>query len=145
MNIIRSDKQVALNDLLVAVKETVDHYDDASGLIDDSNIKSVFTGIVQRRKPLIEQLENAIRALGDLPSAPDPDKETGAMLIHHAGALLTDDYPLKIVEQRLQAEEQLAELVNTARVAGLEEYCGLLINQLDEQIEQTIKQLQAIK
>jgi hypothetical protein len=144
MNIIRSDKQVALNDLLVAAKETVDHYRDAPALIEDSKVNPIFRSIAQGRKPLIEQMENAIRALGDLPSAPDPDKETGAMLLHHAGALLTEDYLSTFIEQRLHAEERLAELINAARITGLEEYCGLLLNQIDENVEQTIKQLQEI-
>jgi hypothetical protein len=145
MNIIRSDKQVALNDLLVAAKETVDHYQEAPDLIEDSSVNTIFSSIAQGRKPLIDQLENAIRALGDLPSAPDPDKETGTMLLHHAGALLTEDYLATFVDQRLRAEEQLAELINVARITGLEEYCGLLINHVDENVEQAIKQLQEIR
>src|SRR5690606_22385195 len=96
-------------------------------------VSKTFINIARGREPLISQIENAIRALGDLPSVPDPDKETGSMLLHHAGALLTDNYVFDVIEQRLKAEDQLTELVNAGRTAGLEEFCGSLIDHIDDQ------------
>src|SRR5690606_25542466 len=99
MSIIRSDKEVALNDLLVAARESVDHYQDAADFLQEHDVSKAFINIAMGREPLLSQIENAIRALGDLPSVPDPDKETGAMLIQHAGALLTDNYVSDVIEQ----------------------------------------------
>lgn len=145
MNLIRSDKEVALNDLIVATRETVDHYRDAVEFLEDENLKRVFSTIANQREGFIERLENAVRALGDLPSVPDPDKEAGTMLLHHAGALLTGDYNPKVIEQRLAAEQHLEELITNGRSAGLEAYCATLMDHLDEHVEQVIKQLEALR
>jgi hypothetical protein len=144
MSILRSDKEVALNDLLVAIRESVDHYRDASAFLDAGNLTQLLASIGARREAFIPPLENAVRALGDLPSVPDPDKETGAMLVHHAAALLSENYAANVINQRLEAEQHIVELINAGRAAGLEEYCGNLMDLLDEHVAQTIKQLQGL-
>lgn len=144
MSIIRTDEEVALNDLLVASRETVDHYRDAAEFLKDTNITSVLRTIATQREPFIERLTDAVRALGDLPSMPDPDKETGAMLLHHAGAFLSDDYSTEVLEQRIEAEQHLAELVQAGRAIGLDKSCGPLLDEISEHIAQTSEQLQLL-
>lgn len=144
MSILRSEKEVALNDLLVAVRESIDHYRDASAILEEGTLTRLLTNIGAQREAFIPPLENAVRALGDLPSVPDADKETGTMLLHHAAALLTENYAANIIDQRLDAEQQMAELINAGRAVGLDEYCGSLLDLLDENMAQTIKQLQAL-
>lgn len=144
MSIIRSDKEVALNDLIVACGESVDHYRDAAGFLEEADLARVFTSIADQRETFVTRLANAVRALGDLPSVPDPDKEAGAMLLHHAGALLVDDYAADVIAQRIEAEQHLVELINAGRAAGLNDHCGTLLDQLDEHVQHVIRQLQQL-
>jgi len=142
MSFIRSDQQVALNNLLVAVRESIDHYHDAAGLLDEKDIRTALEKISHERKAFAVQLEQAIRDSGDLPTVPDPDKEAGAMLIHHVAALLTPQYAVNILEQRIDAEKNLANLIVDGKTAGLDDsYCALL-NALAEHVARTIETLQ---
>lgn len=143
MNFIRSDQQVALNNLLVAVRESVDHYRDAAGLLEEKNICALLNDITNERSAFIGRLEQAIRASGDLPTMPDPDKETGEILMHHLAAFLKSQYADKILEQRIEAEKNLASLVIDGKTAGLDESHTILISELDDHVAHTIDKLQA--
>lgn len=144
MSIIRTDKEVALNDLLVAGRETVDHYRDAAEFLEDTEITQVLRSIASQREPFLTRLTEAVRALGDLPSMPDPDKETGAMLLHHAGAFLSDDYSVEVLEQRLEAEEHLTELVQAGHAVGLDKSFGTLLNEMSDHVAEAREQLQLL-
>lgn len=141
MSLIRTDEEVALNDLLIASRESVDHYRDAAEFLDDKAITDVLRAIASQREPFIARFEQAIRAMGELPSVPDPDKEAGTMLIHHAGALLSEDYSSEVIEQRLRAEEALAEFTRTASTLGID---AALLNEFSHHLAQTKEQLQAL-
>lgn len=141
MSLIRTDKEVALNDLLVASRESVDHYRDAADFLEDKTVTDVLHAIASQREPFIARFEQAIRALGELPSVPDPDKETGAMLIHHAGALLSEDYRSQVIEQRLKAEEHLTELVSDACNSDIDK---ILCADFSDHLAKANQQLQAL-
>ena len=145
MNLLRTDKEVALNDLLVASRETVDHCQDAVEYLDDAHITPVLRMIMQERQGFIERVEQAIRALGDLPSVPDPDRETGEMLLHHVTAALSSDTATQILEQRIKAERHVLELVQACHVAGLDDAHGKLLREMEQQIHTAIERLEALE
>ena len=140
---ILSDTEVALNELLVACRASIDHYDAACGLIDDEDKITLFRSITNQRTDLSEQLAAAIRELGDLPSAPDPDKETSEILIEHLGASLSENDEDYIMSQRIKAEEHLQSLVDDAREleSALSEPHRALLIDLSKHIDETIKAL----
>lgn len=115
MTFIRTDQQAALNNLLVAVRETNAHYRDSVELLTDEVMRKTLRNIIRQREPFLVRLEEAVRAVGDLPSMPDPDREAGAMLLHHVTALMKDDYLEDVITQRLAAENNLAGLVDEGR------------------------------
>ncbi|HSX85278.1 MAG TPA: DUF2383 domain-containing protein [Cellvibrio sp.] len=145
MNLLRTDKEVALNDLLVASRETVDHYQDAVEYLDDDHITPVLCMIMQERQGFIERIEQAIRALGDLPSVPDPDRETGEMLLHHITAALSSDTATQILEQRIKAERHVLELVQACHAAGLDDAHEKLLREMEQQIHTAIERLEALE
>lgn len=132
MNLIRNDRQVALNDLLVAVQESADHYQDAANFLEDEPTCVYLQQFAKQRLILTSHLEDAVRAEGDLPSAPDPDRETGSMLLEHLGANLSADEAATVIEHRLQKEEELAELIENAREIGIDDNHAELLKDLDE-------------
>jgi hypothetical protein len=145
MVFLRSDQEVALNDLLVALRESVDHYNDAIELVDPSPLTPLLREAAIQRSQFIPRLEDAIRQLGDLPSVPDPDKESGEMLIHHVGAALSNDYEPDVIEQRIASDQQLAQLVNDARKNTSEASFTQLMEDIATHITQTLVHLKAMQ
>lgn len=140
-----SDIEVSLNELLVACRESVDHYHDATELVERSDIVQTFLDIVKNRKLFLTRLESAIRELGDLPAVPDPDKEAGEMALHHLGAAVSEDYTDEALTQRINAEEHILTLIDAANVTEANESCTKLLNDLSKHIDETIKMLNAFK
>lgn len=136
-----SDTEVTLNELLVACRESIDHYQDAAELVEQSDIAERFLDIAKRRKLFLNRLSSAIRDLGDLPSVPDPDKEAGEMILHHLGAALSSDYTNEALTQRIKTEEYILVLVNAARKTEPNQSCTTLLNELSSHIEEAINML----
>lgn len=133
-----SDTEVALNEILVACRESVDHYEDAIKLVENPDITERFQKIATQRKLFFKRLSVAIRELGDLPSVPDPDKETGEMILHHLGAALTPDYTNEVLTQRIEREQQLLELIRNARNTDVNETCRTLLDDLSAHVNDAI-------
>jgi hypothetical protein len=145
MNLLRTDKEVALNDLLVASRETADHYQDALEYLDDHPITPALRDIMQERLSVIERIEQAIRALGDLPSMPDPDRETGEMLLHHVTAALSSDSATEILEQRIKAERHLLALLQACNDVGLDNDQPQLLQEMAQQVHRVITRLEQLE
>jgi hypothetical protein len=142
MSFIRTDGQAALNSMLKAARETLDHYRDGAGL--DENIAQLFRDISRQRREFIRRLEDAVRATGDLPSVPDPDKEAGEMLIHHVAAMIKDNYAADLVEQRIEDEKELADQAIEAKDTELKTSHTSLLNEFSAHITETITRLESV-
>lgn len=136
-----SDTEVALNELLVACRESIDHYQDAAELVGQSDIAERFLDIAKRRKLFLNRLSSAIRDLGDLPSVPDPDKEAGEMILHRLGAALSSDYTTEALTQRIKTEEHILALVHATRKTEPNQSCTTLLIELSSHIEEAINTL----
>ncbi len=101
-----SDIEVALNELLVACRESVDHYRDAAELVGQADIAERFLDIAKRRTLFLNRLVSAIRELGDLPSTPDPDKETGEI----TKTMKYKDGVAKVVYEKPMADGKVEEI-----------------------------------
>jgi len=132
MSIIRNDRQLALNDLVVAIKELADHYQDSADFLDDEATSSHLEKFAKQHLLLTTRLERAIRAEDDLPSVPDLDRETGSFLFEHISASLSADETIEVVEQRMQEEIELGELIEKAKDAGLGDTHEKLLIDLEE-------------
>ena len=141
MNIFRTDGQAALNSLIKAARETLDHYRDAIELVEENHAQ-LFREISQQRHNFIHRFEDAVRASGSLPAVPDPDKEAGEMLIHHVAALIKTDYAPDIFEQRIDSEKNLANELAEAKDTELKTSHANLLSDFEHHIVDTIKRLQ---
>lgn len=139
-----SDLEVALNEVLVACRESVYHFRDAAELITTENVARELDKLANQRETFIPVLEREIRNLGDLPSMPDPDKENSAMLLRHLGAAMAQDYTSTLLQQRIEAEQHLIELINQARESDTEGTCKTLLDDLALQTNNSIEQLREL-
>lgn len=140
-----SDTEVALNELLVACRESIDHYQDATELIERPDLRQTFLNIIKNRKLFLARLESAIREFGDLPAVPDPDKEASEMALHHLSAAVSTDYTDEILAQRISGEEYILTLNHTANKTEANESCIGLLNDLSKHINETIDVLTSFK
>ncbi len=139
-----SELEVALNELLVACRESVDHFRDGAELVTEEQLARELKQFATEREPFIALLEQKIRDLGDLPTVPDPDKEDSEMLIHHLGAAVSEDYTEKVVQQRLDAEKNLLEIIKKARDQDDNHHCETLLTNLERQVMSVMVKLQSL-
>lgn len=125
MSLIRSDLQIALNDLYTLAQASAEQYQNMADFIDDQAIGHLLLTIADRRLALAEDLEAAIRQTDDLPTAPDSDRETSLQLMHRLQAFLSADQSQDILKQRLVAEQELLEQLAQVAQSPSAEHAGL--------------------
>jgi len=105
---LRSEAEVAVNDLLAALREVADVYADDAEAVDEPALKSLFGELGRRHQVLCDRLRQVIPQLGDLPREPDADKETLHRLGNRLKALLSGDERQVYLDERADAEQVLA-------------------------------------
>lgn len=144
MDLFRSDVQVALNDLHVALQESADHYRFAVEYLGESPACSVCEQLADAREALAAQVAEAIRASGELPGEPDRDLETASQLRQQFETLLANDAVSGVVGQRLRAEKELQGLLKSDRLSALEAEHGALLRRCMSSAEQAIELLEPL-
>lgn len=141
---ILSDTEVALNEILVACQQSIDYYEDTlTGIRDEKSIRTI-NNILEQRKQFSTDLEEIILDLGSLPSAPDPDKETGELIIEKVAASLSENDTNYIIANRIEAEKHILSLLDLTKNSDLKEPHQRVLDNLTTQVKQTIKELTAL-
>jgi hypothetical protein len=131
MGVLLSELQIALNDVVVACLEAADGHEAAAGMLEeDDRLAGRLRDLARARREAADELGEVIRALGDLPPAPDADLEAARELASLVKAALSPDQRQTLLEERAAAEARLeayiapalarADLPETARPALLE-------------------------
>jgi DNA repair ATPase RecN len=145
MNLIRTDQQVALNDLLVATEKSADLLRDAAQFLSGSQMEHELEQLAERRDMVTRDLRQAIRALDDIPSAPDPDAESTEKLLHRISAIFSGEKSRETtIRQRLTTEEQLSTLLGEVQGRELGEEFDPLLYELKESIREVTLHLQQL-
>lgn len=144
MSILRTAQQVAFNDLLVAVEESIDDYADLAGALHDPAVSEAFHAFAQQRKSIVARLQAEIRRLDDLPSLPDADKEDLGRLVHRVRAALAADELPQAVQEMLEAEQHILELVRVCEREELDQLESALLDDLVAQIDSTVSRLRLL-
>lgn len=145
MNFIRTDQQVALNDLLVATEKSADLLRDAAHFLDGTQMEHELEQLAERRDMVTRDLQQAIRALDDMPSAPDPDAESTEKLLHRISAIFSGEKSRETtLRQRLATEDQLTALLDDVQKRELGEEIDPLMYELRESIREVRLHLQQL-
>ncbi len=127
MNLIRNPQQLALNDMVVAMRASADHYRDAADFVESRAASEELGRIAGERDALVQRLKEAVRSAGDLPSVPDEDRESVEKFFHRLHASLSKDEVHDIMRQRLDAERELEHLASAIGESGSAgDYLGLM-------------------
>lgn len=142
MSIFRSDEQVALNDLLMASEKTADHYRDSADFLHGLEVSKEMRSIADERDALAQRLREAIRSSGDLPSAPDEDRESVEKLYQRVHASFSHDEIRDVIQHRLEAEVHFEHIIWEARSAGWTRGIEDLVNEIEGHVAVTRKKVQ---
>lgn len=113
------DKQAMINDLLIAYRESNDHYRDAAEQLDggtpaERELGELLASIRDSREGTIERLSELVRESGDLPREPDADKEEALQLFTRLKAALGGERRRIVLEERVTGEQRIAEQLEEA-------------------------------
>lgn len=144
---LRDDKVVALDDVIVALKRSIEDMRDE---VDSHEVADALTdrltAIADRRGPLVERLEDEVRAMGDLPSSPDADRQAFTHIATRFKALLSGDDAGPLVEAALDDEREILEAVDTAlAVEDMPESAATLLHAARADVEDAMAALKALR
>jgi uncharacterized protein (TIGR02284 family) len=119
---LRSEAEVALNDVVEAAREAADLYADDAEVAHEASLAELFDELAQRRDRFASLLDEQIRKRGDLPDAPDTDRETFHRLGNRLRAVFSGDERRALLNDRIAAEQDLQRRVELAlaQPVGLE-------------------------
>lgn len=111
---LRSELQIALNDVEVALQEAADGHEWAADFVADPEFADLLRQLAGERRGLAEALGEQLKALGDLPRTPDTDLETVRDLVSRIKAAFSPDESQALLDDRASAEAHLEACARTA-------------------------------
>jgi uncharacterized protein (TIGR02284 family) len=111
---LRTELQIALNDVEVACKEAADGHAWTAGFVADPQLADLLRALADERRSFADALGERLVELGDLPREPDSDLETVRDLVARIKAALSPDEASALLEDRAAAEAHLEACAETA-------------------------------
>ena len=109
--ILRDEKDIALNDVLVACRKAADHYGQAAGLADRPERVAAFERLAGQRVAASDRLEALVRRYGYLPEEPPKDKQDISQLITRTRSAVASESGCPLAARALDLEEDLEEKI----------------------------------
>lgn len=144
MSLFRSDIQVALHTLHVAMQESADNYEFVAGNLEDPQVVKICVSIARQRNAIAEEIVAAIRDTGELPGEPDRDKEVALEIRAWVEALFADDQTGAVIEYHRQGERDLQALLNGGSLDVLEASYQSLLGSCRASIDEALGLLSSI-
>ncbi|MFA7428882.1 MAG: lipid kinase [Rhodospirillaceae bacterium] len=116
MPVLRSDAEVALDDVVVGCKSTAEHLAEAAELTqgDAPALSALFQAQSDERADMAATLERRMIEMGVFPGDPDDDLEVVGEAIRRVRDVLSNDHRRMLVEDSLGETEDLATAVSRA-------------------------------
>jgi len=140
---LRDDRQVALDDVIVVLETASDAYADASELLRSSSpdLASRFDTLARRRAAAAARLSEHLQALGDLPSEPDQDLTTLDVVMRHLRAHFAGPEWDELISEAVAHEEEIAAKAELAVETSPPEPVIAALQSVAEEARQTISAL----
>ncbi len=136
-----SEADIALNDVLLALGEAADLYQDEAELAERADSVALFQELAERRRRLHQALAEQIRRRGELPPGLDTDRETLMKLGKRLRAALSADEEMLLRADRRQSEDRIAELLQTALANVDDPEARALLEQIKLDVNKARQQL----
>lgn len=106
------EKQIALNELVVAYREAADHFVDANEYLDGEELRNLFDSIGEGHNKAADQLSEIVRKSGVLPRAQHADREQLHQIVTHVKAAFSDDDREVFLNDRIDHEREIERLIH---------------------------------
>ncbi|HEX5512912.1 MAG TPA: hypothetical protein VFY81_00805 [Gammaproteobacteria bacterium] len=138
---LRNDTEVALHDLLEALTAAAHLYADDAEALGEDPLAGCCRKLALRREQLAAAVAAELRRRDDLPSEPDPDRETLARLGQRLRTLFSRDEREVVVAERLEAESAIERLAQRAAELVAEPASRQLFEEIEHDAEEARLQL----
>lgn len=112
--LLRDDRQMALSQVETLCLEAADHYAASAEKTDDATLANLFADFTQQYRRFASALAKHIRASGDLPQAPDPDREVMENVLAGIKGFFQGDVRGTLISERERSESAIADAVRAA-------------------------------
>lgn len=114
MNLMRDPAESALNNVVRSAEQAAELHEDAAERATDADVSALFARLAAERRQLAERLAHSVKALGELPEAPDPDAEDLHRLWNAVRSFFAVEANRTLLDDRERAEQELARAVDAA-------------------------------
>lgn len=128
--LLRDEREMALNDVETLCVEAADHYASAAGRVQDAALAALFEELALQHRQFAAALAQHIRAGGDLPQQPDPDRETMADAFTSIKGLLRGDLRSTLIDDRARSEDAVAAAVRAALAQDVDDALRALLHEV---------------
>jgi len=111
---LRDEKDVALNALLVACRKAAEHYRQAAEMAEKPQWAEMFAHRARLRHTDAGRIEMLLRRFGYLPGEPDRDRQDVSQLITLTRAAVTDDNAAPLRKKACQLEDDIEDRASEA-------------------------------
>lgn len=139
-----SEPEIALDEALVACKESAHRYGYLLSILQDARLLPLLEKLATQRSENATILESLIRELGYLPRVSDPDKEALEKLISRFKSLLAEDAQTTLLAEQLSLEEQLVDKLEKALEQPLSSACLARLHEIKHAVSEAKAELNAL-
>ncbi len=143
--LLRNQQQLALNQVETLCIETADHYEAAARQTDNADLIQLFEELSEHRNHLAAELAYHIRAMDDLPQAPDPDREKADDIISAVKSFFATDTEENLIREREEFEYKLAQAAQAALEQAMPEPTAELLGRIVAHAEEACHLLSSTK
>lgn len=131
---LRSDREILVNEVLVALQAAQGHYRDVAGLLAVEPAQ-LLEGLAGRRARFAERIRSDVQNLGYLPAEPDADRQAFAKLATRFKALITPDDHAFLLQEIRKFEDKILESLRNALAVDLPQAVRQHLRNIREEIE----------
>jgi uncharacterized protein (TIGR02284 family) len=143
---LRTDQELALDDVTEASKYAVDQFEKLAEMPQEPTLCDLIKDFGNAHRRHVSRLEETVRRMGNLPSAPDPDREAFSRLATRVKAALAEDRDRVVAESCSEIETRIIDAVHQARkkdllddirslLADIGEDCGKMLQRLEDYLQ----------
>lgn len=141
---LRNERQIALNEIVVACKEAADIYEACAERVHEPDFASMLRETATERRAALPDLESWLKSIGDLPREPDEDAETAREFLTSIKSALASDERQPVVEDCEEAEQSLEQAIAVALRLDFDKPLRRILKRIYEQAKAGRKRLEGV-
>lgn len=139
---LRTDQELALDDVTEASKYAADQFEKLAEMSRKSALCEVIKDLEETHRRHVSKLEELVRRMGNLPSAPDPDREAFSRLRMRVRAALSEDRDGVLAECCREIEKRVVDSVREAQENNLSDEVRTLLANIGEDCVRMCRRLE---